>query len=462
MSALVYGGMGVLWAAGVICSPGVTFMLIVSLTVGAFVARRAEPQERRFLLWLYGLAVGVRIALAAILHLWAQGHGQGYALYGQEAFDVFGDSAFYSLRAWWIAQAWLGQVDGVVLDQPTIFGDQGNAIVHLYSAFHYLFGFSQLGVKLINCLLGALTAVISYLLARELCGRAGGRIAAGLVAFFPSTLLWSLGNLKDTPTALALMWMAWGVVLMLQRKTRWMLVPHLAGAIILLWSVRPLLVAPVLVCYGLGLGWHLAWRRWRGRAGVGALLLVAAMAFFLPMRAEVAPVTFWQETLAQRAYQLMGFQRSHALTLGSAYRIYDDHIYQASFTGLSSWPVSVRGVGRALARGLAYFLLAPAPWQITTALQVASLPEMLLWYPLLLMGGWGMWLTWKTHPAVTSTLVLLILVLTLLMALSTGNLGVAFRHRGIVIPLYLVFSAAGLGGTVQWLRRRREATVHLL
>lgn len=106
---------------------------------------------------------------------------------------------------------------------------------------------------------------------------------------------------------------------------------------------------------------------------------------------------------------------------------------------LQSAQVLSRAV-RYFPQGLAYALFAPFPWAATTRADLLTIPEMLVWYLLLALGIAALWLhrrTWRRW----LTLFLYVAALFTVLALGEGNVGTVFRHRLMVIPLVLVFSA---------------------
>ncbi len=450
---------GALLGSVIVWAPGLAVMLGLCVGLGGAVNRYAPPEDRRFLISLYASAIGVRFLVGASLHLWAMYHGTGYLMYGQESFDVFGDSAYVSLRGWIMALVWKGQIDRGTIDQG-IFNNAAATLVYPYAWFHYLFGFSQFAVKLINSVFGVLTACVSYAIVKALCGRVSGKIAAVLVAFFPSTLLWSVTNLKEIPTALGLLWACWAAILLLQRGVRLSSLIQLGLALGLLWVVRPLVAVVTGLCLCGGLLWGWLWGRWGRVVTVGAVLCVIGLAVGLPHRAGVPARQFWEGKAAGQFMALISSQVGQTTSAGSAYRIYETHMYENS--DASTWQITPRTTLHALAKGLVYFLLTPVPWRVASLSQGATIPEMLLWYALLAFGVWGAAVLVRAHPETSPTLLLVAAALTALMALSAGNIGTAFRHRGIVIPLYLILSAAGLGHVWGGLQRRDAAAVRVV
>ena len=94
--------------------------------------------------------------------------------------------------------------------------------------------------------------------------------------------------------------------------------------------------------------------------------------------------------------------------------------------------------------GLAFFFLAPFPWQVGTTLSLMTLPEMLVWYtllPLVFLGGWHLL---KTRFVAAQPLVLFLVLTGAVYALVEGNAGTAYRHRAQLILFMLILAAAGL------------------
>ena len=76
-------------------------------------------------------------------------------------------------------------------------------------------------------------------------------------------------------------------------------------------------------------------------------------------------------------------------------------------------------------------------------LQLAAYPQMVLWYLVLLWVPVGLWRGWRAHRAATVLNWTYVLLITSIVALASGNIGTAFRHRDMVIPFYLMFGVAG-------------------
>src|SRR6185312_12579651 len=76
----------------------------------------------------------------------------------------------------------------------------GWGMIYYVAAIYKITGRNPLAVQFVNCIWGAATAPIAYLISMEIFPhKRAARITAVLTAFFPSLVLWSCQGLKDGP-----------------------------------------------------------------------------------------------------------------------------------------------------------------------------------------------------------------------------------------------------------------------
>jgi hypothetical protein len=109
-----------------------------------------------------------------------------------------------------------------------------------------------------------------------------------------------------------------------------------------------------------------------------------------------------------------------------------------------------------LPHGLAVMTLYPYPWssQSSGRMQLARV-EMVLWYPLLLLGLLGL-VQLRRHGRVLGFPLVVGGGIATMWALVEGNFGTAYRHRGEFVWAAVVLAAAGLG--VLWSRHLGRET----
>jgi hypothetical protein len=369
-----------------------------ALWIGAL----GDTQERRFLGPIFLAAVAVRIAVALVV---------AYAAPGYFALD---DQRYAALGSQ-VAEHWAGA--GPFPEE--LYGRRG---YYVWNALLYtLVGFVPLAPTLWNALLGGIAVVLAYRIARSLGGDAAARVAALLTAFFPSLVLWSSLNLKDAAAIVAILVALRGA----QRLGR-----------------RASLSALAMLALGIA---FLAELR-----GYLALVLGGSMAlaFVLPRLAGPrAPVAF--ATLVAVGVLAMGALGpieglADDASLESLDRARRDLAFGASAYHGDADVATVGGALRFLPLGLAYFLFAPAPWQVWNARQVLTLPEMLAWYALLPQVAIGITVALRRQLRAALPVASFALFATISYALAESNLGTAYRHRAQVLVLFLVFAAVGV------------------
>lgn len=154
-----------------------------------------------------------------------------------------------------------------------------------YLAFFYrLFGVSNVSAHLANALVGGLSAVVVYLLAREALSTARARVAGALVALHPGLVVYGALTMSEPLSGLLVM-AAFLVALVVARKRSHPLAGPAYGAFVLGIAalVRPqaLLCAPFLV-FALPNEIAKTERRWLWRAAATLVACVVALVPVLP------------------------------------------------------------------------------------------------------------------------------------------------------------------------------------
>lgn len=488
--------------AGILVADGALVPLVAAVVVGVAAASATrvveDPAERLWLLKLLALGFVLRFAAAVVLH------SAGQAL-GREG--ITGDDAEYARVAWGYAQFLRGDPEAPYAPpywngSAYLFG----TYVYLVTGTFLLLGPVVLVPSIVNAGLGAVALVFVFNIGSRLFGRAAGWAAAVLVAFYPSLVLWSALNLKDALALLIISMVLWSV-LRFQRSPRiWWLVM----AYSLLWPMETLrryifMGLTILIPIGVSLASR---RRMGARARWSAGTLAASVLLLLANQASSAwlsPGTFALIEDVRRgmsANARTGFVElpplnvregdtfvvlgpvspsasSQVVVVPAGARIVLDSLRPGDVvviggpattpappetwrvlpgdTSVQLWPASAadENVGlrtvQHLPKGIAYALFAPFPWAIDRQLDLLTVPEMLVWYVLLLSAAVTVWKerhNWQLFAPV----LLFVLGTLFIFALAEGNVGTLFRHRAMVIPFVIVFAGPAL--TSFWTRIR--------
>ncbi|MEQ8329603.1 MAG: hypothetical protein RH859_03975 [Longimicrobiales bacterium] len=306
------------------------------------------------------------------------------------------------------------------------------------AVFNLLLGEPSSGPVAVNIFLSAWTAVpiyyAAYLVANQHRGVA--ETAAILVAFFPSLILWSTLNIREAPAVILI-----GFTLLLFVRFQLKGKPWDAVGVIVLLAL--LLTIREYIAFLVGISATAGTLIGKSRSPVRALFLGSGMlvgvTFVLQNASELGGSLTEDPSLERVQY----LRRDLATGAGSAYgEGFDVSTPQGALVFL---PV-----------GLAYFLFAPFPWAIGSALQAVTIPETLIWYTLVPFGVWGMILAVRHDARSYTTLLTCLVTLTFAYALVEGNVGTAYRHRAQILPFVLIFCALGLRDAWGVYRLRRD------
>lgn len=292
----------------------------------------------------------------------------------------------------------------------------------LNGAITWLFGFVPLVPAFLNCVLGPVTALVVFAIARAHFGRPVAVRAAAFSMFFPSIVLWSSINLKDAATVLCIV-MVLHHALSLQRRFH---IAHLAGLVLFL-TLLGTFRSYLFILTGVSVIGSLA----IGRLGVSPRGVALAMVLLVAFVGVYQRYGFGKEVVVGESLKTAGQIRADMAEGDSAY---------AGDAEISS-PMKAIGF---LPIGLFYFLFAPAPWQIFNLRQALTFPEMITWYALLPAVVRGARYALRTRFRTAVALLGPGIVLTVSYALVESNLGTAYRHRAQVLVIYLIFAAIGL------------------
>ena len=386
---------------------------IVSLPTLFILLRSTE--DRTFLLRLFVLAVLVRIILATVIFM-----GGFEAFFGGDAntYDIFGKSLLQS----WHGDAYhSARYAGFVKSGAGAWG-----MLYVVAGVYQVIGENRFAVQLINASVGASTAVVVYYVAQALFSNVRvSRVAAVLVAFFPSLILWSSQALKDGLIILALALGILATLRLMEKITAGyvlVLTCCLLGLLSLRFYIFYMMVASVAGSFFLGMK---------------TLNVQAFMQRFVAIAVMGLAFT-WFGVLR---YAGMQFERYADLRVIQMSRT--DQANAGSGFGKDVDVGTTEGALTAIPIGLVYLLFAPFPWDMATLRQSITLPEMFIWwasFPLLVL---GLWYALRHRLRQVSPIVIFTTMLTLAYSVFQGNVGTAYRQRSQLLVFYFIFVAVG-------------------
>jgi 4-amino-4-deoxy-L-arabinose transferase-like glycosyltransferase len=407
-------------SAALICLP--------PLVIAMFGIHRLN--DRTFLSRLFIAAFLVRVLIGTAIYVF---HGQTY--FGGDAitYDALGNAQLH---------VWGGDVE--YQQGIDIFfaggSSSGWGMIYMVAAIYKIVGPNMLATQYVNCVLGAVTAPLAYMIAFEIFpNQKVARAAAILTAFFPSLIIWSCQALKDGPIIflLALSMLA---VLKLGDKFSVKYLVALALALVSLLTLR--FYVFYIVALAGGAAFILGRHRLTAESFVRQLIVIIIISLALGYFGVSRYATQQLETYGS-GEQLQRMRLDAAQSAESGFG--KDIDVSTTSGALSAVPL-----------GLTYLLLAPFPWQFGSLRQMLTLPEMIVWWFAIPLMALGAWFTIKHRIREIAPIVIFTSLLTLTYSIVQGNVGTAYRQRAQLLVFYLIFVAVGF----VLVKEKRDARRH--
>jgi len=401
-------------------------IVCVGLFLGTLLIALAQKEDHNFLVNIFIVAFFSRIIVAVLLYNFS-------LLYNGTG--LFGDGWCYSENGYSILQMWLSGMRNIVeihqsMLKITVSGTLGNH--DFWNAFVYFFtGKSPLSLIFINCLASSLTIIFVYQIAKQLYNKKAAVFASFLTGFWPSTFLWSIQNLKE-PISLFLICTLMWAALCLHRRFRFYLVFLILASSIALKEFR---IVPFFVFYVIVLPISLLLPFMRSKR-IGfiffiTLFLVIGSLYFDAIRGYLIGILPYHFEKNASFLEWLYKMRTYRAYGGSAF-----------LTGLDFTNLLVFASFAPTALIIAW--LAPFPWQLGSALQIMAVPEMLIYYSLIVPMFLGIKFVLKNKFREGGIIVIYIFVMLFVLAFIEGNIGTLFRHRALVLPFMLILVGVGL------------------
>jgi hypothetical protein len=399
------------------------FVLLCLLGVPLVLFTRRHKPNMKHQVRLFLVAFGLRFFVSFLLY------GAGLSnLVGDE--DAKGWTLGASLHHDWLRH-------GVsILDLPGV-------LLDAFSGHHRGYGFFLGGIfyvtsapyrmtaAVLNCFVGALTVLLAYRIARSLFSEFVATRVGWWTALLPSMVIWSAQTIKE-PVVIFLETVALYGCIRLRESGFSM--KHLficAVSIVLLIPFRfygcYIVGAAVLVALMTpGLSGLKGWVSGLAIIAVLGPILLGSGLFALH---EAAAERF--DIASVQKFRMNVSQGGKGQGAGSGVKTADIRTSEGFVTGV--------------AVGAAHLLLAPFPWQLTSARAMFTLPEVMYWWFLFFRGVVpGVIYSLRHRFRDITVLLLFIFGFGLLYSMMFGNVGLVVRQRAQLLPWLLIFAAVGI------------------
>lgn len=408
-------------------------------------ARGLPESERRILIGILLAALAARVAVLGALLV------AGLPLHNSLSIGALsGDEAYNLARALRTRDAWLG-VATSRYDYFVVFDDYGrSSYLTFLTWLQVLFGPTPFAARVLNSALFVAGGAILFRLTRPGLGAVpafGGLI---VLLFLPSLFHTSITLLKESAYLVATAALLSATAGMLRAGVSWRaaaLLVVMGSSLWLLADLRRGGLGLALVGLGLGLVAYVASATfWRAAAAIA--LLVAATTAFVATPAARDRAVGALESAAK-------IHSGHIFTVGHSYQLLDPGYYmKPAPASASSLDLTPDHALRFAIRAVGSFILTPLPWEMRSVRELAFMPELLVWYALIILLPAGLVAGWRRDRLVTCLLAGYAATIGVVIAITTGNVGTLLRLRGLVTPLICWLSVLGLCALAQAAVRR--------
>lgn len=370
-----------------------------------------------FLLKVFIAALLVRMILGTTI----------FVFHGQEFFG--GDANTYDLFGFEQLKAWGGDRYSQSLVDSFVGGGAGSGwgMVYFVAAVYGLIGRNLLAIQFVNSVLGAATAVVIFLCAKQVFNNFRvASVAAIGVAFYPSLVLWSSQGLKDGPIVffLALSILA---TLRLGEKISFKFLALLVCSLFSLLSLR--FYVFYMIAIAIGGAFVIGMQRLTAISFLRQFLIMIILGLAL----TYLGITRYANVQLEQFGSLERIQRSRLDAATSAKSGFAKDVDVSTTQGaLNTIPV-----------GLLYLLFAPFPWQFVSLRQSITLPEMIVWWASFPLFVLGVWFSIRYRLRQISPILIFTVMLSLAYSVFQGNIGTAYRQRAQLLVFYFIFVAVG-------------------
>jgi hypothetical protein len=430
-----------LLATAMLAISPLTVVCVLALATTTWAACRGlEGAERRAMLVIMLLAIALRVAL--VLGLF--GLSQPDRL---TSFSWDSDGRDVELRALMVRNIWLG-IPVSPYAQYLAFTDYGwSSYIYVLAYVQYLFGPSPYAVHLVSICCYMAGAVLMHRMMRRWYGPIPALLAAALIVFLPSMILWSVAAMRESFQFLALALCVIGLVRAACERGLAARIGGLIVFVVSLWlvdTVRDHALTLMLAVAMAAMAATFATRR--------AYLLLLALLVVPPVALRVLehPIPSIQARVLENLRGAAVTHRSKVNDIGHSYKLLDERFYwqepMVKVVETMTWDEAQRYAWR----GLLAVALEPFPWQSWSTTEVLFIPQQMIWYALLCLALVGVARGLRTAVFPTWVFIALTVITCVGIAPNEGNIGTMVRHRDMILPFLACVSALGMVSLLSW------------
>ena len=323
---------------------------------------------------------------------------------------------------------------------PSVGTYQFSVYVYLIGLFYTYLGYAPVAIKIINGLVGCLSAILTYVIAKKLIkSEIAAKISAGVMMFWPSAVYWSVTSLKDPIANFLFLLYVLALIIYSNKNSVFSLIS--AFVIMILLSLFKEKIILLLA------------------AGFIFVLLVQ----FLKKVIVKNTVRLWLVIMPALFLLMLILIMEHDVIrnfiAGGLKAVIHTHLFASSDPSAATYKlydtadgvagISIPGLIFLEFKALIYYFLTPFPWKAPYShiFLLAFYPQViltLLSIPFMII---GVVRSMRSNFLLTLTTIVLLALIIVPQAMAEGIIGNVVRHRDMFMPFLIIFSSYGFYST---------------
>lgn len=329
------------------------------------------------------------------------------------------DALGYETKGLEIAQNWhSGNLSSELFTQQFLYYIS-NAITY------YLFGFYPSLMRIFNSFLGVCAGINVYIVAKKVGGDKNGKIAAFMMLFFPSFIIWQTMNLKEALVIFLLTLIIKNLLIIKEScKIRYLVLCIIYTSLLTVTrSYLGIMMAGIIVLFYFYIG----------KLSTGKKVLIGTIIFSI-----IGVITY------KAGMGLFGMQYIKSFNLASI-----DATRKSDYRGGSQILQNLSmatptDLIKFLPVAMVYFIFSPFPWQVSGSfVQFFGAVENIFWYIIFIAFIPGTFMIYKKDKVTAGLMLVILLPLTLFYSATMGNMGLSYRMRGQLLPMFFIIASFG-------------------
>lgn len=406
-------------------APGFIFCILLTALLLLLTLKNTDEQDKIYISLIFFLAITLRLIALYVV--------QNYCLF-KGITDIIGDALDNINRGFMISDFLRGEADNLPISLS--FKQYNAHILTIFNGiFFALFGKDVFSLKYINILCIALSGWMIYDLGKKIFNSMVGKIAMTIFLFFPTLLLWSITDLKESHFIFAIVAMLWSLDMAIKKNKsigiRVVFFCLFIFSAIYTLLIRASFMMPFIASY---LGILLICLLLNSvssvnyiRKAVSSITIIILVLILIIARTNILQLmkSFYEQMISAN----YGF----LTTGGWNYNIIGD-INQNHYTFQFFFTYIIKA--------LFHLLFEPFPWHIFSAKILAYYPTVIIWYLILFFSFLGLIKAFRLGKIkeIFPMLLFLFLYITLI-GMIIPNIGTVVRMRDAILPILSILAS---------------------